>query len=93
MRILTTFPYTEDHRLNVYTFRVPCTSCHKDNSLAVHGSGLFKYNRGATVQAAFPELSAAQRELLLSGLCGVCWDALFATPDGGWEDEGFFYHE
>lgn len=77
MRRLTDFPYIKDDRLDVYVFRVPCTSCHKDQTLAVSGAGLFKYNQGTPVQGAFPELGAAKRELLLSGICGVCWDALF----------------
>lgn len=81
MRNLTDFPYTEDHALNVYTFRVPCTSCGTTHHLAVQGSGLFKYNQGVSVQGAFPELSAAQREMLISGICGDCWTALFAGDD------------
>ena len=78
MRNLTDFPYTEDHRLNVYTFRVPCASCGTVHHLAVQGQNLFKYNRGGRVQDVFPELSAAQRELLISGICGTCWNAMFA---------------
>lgn len=84
MRNLTDFPYVENHRLGVYTFRVPCLSCGAIQRLAVLGQGLFKYNRGASVQAAFPELSAAQREVLISGICGKCWDGLFGP---GLDDE------
>lgn len=79
-RRLTDFPYVKNAQGSVYVFSVPCTSCGKDQSLAVQDSGLFKYNHGATVQGAFPELSAAQRELLISGLCGKCWNDLFDMP-------------
>ena len=34
------------------------------------------------VQDIVPELSAEQRELFISGMCGDCWDATFGyVPD------------
>lgn len=35
---------------------------------------------GLLIQDAFPELSVDQREQLISGYCGECWDTL-------WSDE------
>lgn len=36
---------------------------------------------GAFVQTAFPNMSADNRELLISGTCGTCWDDLFGGFD------------
>ena len=33
------------------------------------------------IQDIFPELSAATRELLISGTCETCWDKLFPADD------------
>lgn len=34
-----------------------------------------------SIQRAFPELSADDRELLLSGFCGECYDKIFAEDE------------
>ena len=36
---------------------------------------------GEYIQAAMPNLSAADRELLISGTCGSCFDSLFGGDD------------
>ena len=33
------------------------------------------------VQDAFPQLTPAQREQLVTGICPTCWDTLFAEED------------
>ena len=33
------------------------------------------------IQAIFPEMSASNRELLISGICGECFDSLFGQED------------
>lgn len=35
-------------------------------------------NKTKNIQDIFPELSAADRELMLSGLCGDCFDKMFS---------------
>lgn len=40
-----------------------------------------KYQGGALIQDAFPELSANQREILISGTCERGWDKLFSNED------------
>ena len=40
--------------------------------------------RGELIQEALPELSADQRELLISGTCPKCWDELF--PPDEWDE-------
>jgi hypothetical protein len=44
-----------------------------------------RWNR-TPIEQAFPSLSAAERELLLSGFCGKCFD-LICPPQGEEEEE------
>ena len=46
----------------------------------VPAEAIVKWNngRGAFVQDAFPMLSADDRERLVTGICGPCWERLFA---------------
>lgn len=74
---LTDFPYTENYEDGTYTFRVRSSCCGKDTSLRVQGADLFRYNQGARIQEAFPEMPPAERELLISGTCGECWAEMF----------------
>lgn len=42
------------------------------------------WKTGTLIQRAMPNLSADQRELLISHTCGKCWDRMFKVDD---EDE------
>lgn len=33
------------------------------------------------IQAIFPEMNASDRELLISGICGECFDSLFGQEE------------
>lgn len=57
---------------------VPCVLCGVTNSIECSKDGYRKWQGGALVQDAFPELDASQRELLISGVCPTCWDNMFA---------------
>lgn len=63
-----------------------CRHCGAVHVLFVTATGYAAWDqgRGAYVQTAFPELSADERELFVSGVCGPCFDAMFADLD----DEG-----
>lgn len=53
-------------------------SCGKEFKLPITIDRYFEWKRsGEFVQNAFPELTAGQRELLLSGICEKCWGELF----------------
>ena len=70
------------------TIERECNTCHTITVLAVTAEGFAAWDqgKGAYVQTAFPELDSGQRELLVSGMCGTCFDAMFADLDGG-DDE------
>jgi hypothetical protein len=63
----------------------PCIQCQQPQAVTVQLADLSAYRRGGYAQDVFPYLSADQREFLISGICGKCWDEMFAPPDD--EDE------
>lgn len=46
----------------------------KRNEITVFGEDLHEYHNGKHIQAAFPYLSADDRELLMSGICKPCFE-------------------
>ena len=72
-----------------YELKVQCRMCRKTHSLMVGIEDYFMFyfmfdmpNR-PHIQDIFPYLTPAERELLISGICGECWQKLF----GGEDDE------
>ena len=54
-----------------------CNHCGEVRMLRVQLDDYIDYKNGTPVQKAFPHLSADERELLVSGMCGECFDELF----------------
>ena len=61
-----------------------CTNCEQLKEFTVQTAHYQAWISGTVIQAAMPEISEDERELLISGMCGTCFDALFADED---EDE------
>lgn len=60
----------------------PCPNCGKPNPpVQVTQEQLDKRRSGALIQNAFPHLSNAQRETLLTGTCSECWDKMFRVDE------------
>jgi NADH dehydrogenase/NADH:ubiquinone oxidoreductase subunit G len=57
---------------------ITCEKCLQTYSQKANKKDLERYNQGEHVQHAFPYLSADFREMLVTGMCGKCFDALFA---------------
>lgn len=62
---------------------VCCKWCEKSHELEVRKSGLNRWKKGELIQDVLPELSADERELLISRTCGKCWDAMFGFLGDG----------
>ena len=62
----------------------PCVHCSAPQSVVVPAEQLIKFGQGEFAQNCFPSLPAEQREFLISGICGKCWDEMFPETD---EDE------
>lgn len=55
-----------------------CPICQNDYELEVPTEGFIKWQLGEEyIQCALPELSAEDRERLISGICPDCWDKLY----------------
>lgn len=61
------------------TLKIDCVSCHRPQTLPITAEAVEAW-RGSDelIQDAFPQLQPGQREMLLSGVCDTCWDAMFA---------------
>lgn len=51
-----------------------CPFCGKANEIYVNDIDYLDWQNGTPAQEAFPYLSAFGRELLITGICPVCWD-------------------
>lgn len=77
------------------TVTVPCRICQKKYTLTVWPDKFQQWQEGnGYIQDLLSDLSAAERELLISGTCGVCFDEMFGTDDDDdeeeddWDDDG-----
>lgn len=66
---------------NTTLVRVACPMCGESRTLEVPAEGFERWQAGELIQNAMPELSADDREQLISGTCGACWDRLFPSED------------
>ena len=54
-----------------------CLQCESTHQIEVHESDYYDWRSGMPIQEAFPYLSIDEREILISGICGSCWDKIF----------------
>lgn len=69
------------HEDKLLVTTIPCPSCSGIKIFTVSIVGFQGANNGTLIQRAFPEMSNDDRERLISGYCGDCWDELFADDD------------
>lgn len=56
---------------------VTCICCGTKKVYHLRLDRVLAWRSGMLIQDAFPELSAEDREFLISGLCPKCWNNLF----------------
>lgn len=56
---------------------VQCISCEHGHTIELNMEDYRSWKGGERIQDAMPYLSAAERELLMSRICPVCWDEMF----------------
>jgi hypothetical protein len=61
--------------------RGQCAYCGKPQEVSVWPDDLQKFRDGNYAQNCFPYLTAEQREFLISGICGTCWDNMFPEEE------------
>jgi hypothetical protein len=73
--------YREIYEPNhVYVYTGPCVCTGKDYTVQVPAQGLYRYRQGAKIQVAFPDLSADDREFLMSGLSPEGYEQAWSDP-------------
>jgi hypothetical protein len=60
---------------------VCCKWCEKSYELNVSTKSFALWKKGELIQDVMPELSADERELLISGTCGKCWNVMFGISE------------
>ena len=57
---------------------VECPICKNDFTVIVNKIDWYDFqNKRKLIQHCFPYLSVDRREILMSGICGTCWDKLY----------------
>lgn len=59
----------------------PCVMCNKSAEVKVPLHGFTLWQSGELIQKAMPQLSADDRELLITGTHSDCWERLFAGSE------------
>lgn len=59
----------------------PCYQCRQPQAVTVPRDSLLRFMNGEFAQDCFPTLPPEQREFLISGICGTCWDEMFGDPE------------
>lgn len=57
--------------------RKTCNMCNTKHEIWVEDDDYKSWKNGKMCQDAFPYLDAGQREILISSICGRCFDLLF----------------
>lgn len=64
------------------TIKGTCPRCQRDWEVTVDEANYQSFKEdGMLAQRAFPELSPAERELLITGFCDDCWQDMFPPED------------
>lgn len=60
---------------------IKCKICGKTHMFEVNPKGYKLYEEGMLIQKALPELTPNQRELMISQICGTCFDKIFENDE------------
>jgi len=62
---------------NLEKHEVGCIFCLNVQTILVDMSDVRKWQKGELIQNAMPYLTANERELMISGMCPICWNETF----------------
>lgn len=60
---------------------VRCPVCGKVYTVRVPHEGFIKWENGDRIQECMPHLSNEDREALITGICGDCWNRMYGEDD------------
>ena len=55
---------------------IVCMHCNTEHSVLLPTKNYLEWKNGTPIQCAFPEMDTDTRALLISGICGTCFDSL-----------------
>lgn len=55
--------------------------CGKSYTVVVPHGGFIAWRNGGRIQDCLPTLSNEDRESLMTGICGECWDKLYGGEE------------
>lgn len=58
-----------------------CTVCGEYEMWSLDKDSVLRWHEGENIQRVFPDMSAGDREILISGTHPACWDKLFGEDD------------
>ena len=59
----------------------PCPLCGKTSTVEIEQDKMDRWRQGEYVQNVFPEWTADERELLITGTHPKCWDEMFEQDE------------
>lgn len=70
------------------TLETVCPFCGQVTEVLVYEDDYYAWRYGdKLIQDAFPYLTANEREMVKTGICGACWDAMFGLPEEEEKDD------
>ena len=72
------------------TIDITCKECNTNHAIVLDKERYIKWQTGTRIQIVFPEIDLDTRELLISGICGSCFDNLFSESPSFLPDNDFF---
>lgn len=67
--------------MNTCNVECRCPICGKSYIVIVPHEGFIKWRSGSRIQDCLPNLSSEDREALMSGICGECWDKIYGGEE------------
>lgn len=58
-----------------------CIKCKASVTVNCTDEQYETYTKGKLIQHAMPDVSADEREMLISGICASCWDKMFKSGE------------
>jgi hypothetical protein len=68
------------------TIKTHCPVCNKHNNVFVEEEEYKAYQAGAHIQSSLVSNTPEEREMLLTGICGECWNNIFAEDEDDYDE-------
>lgn len=67
--------------MNTCNVEVRCPMCGNSYIITVPHDGFIRWRNGDRIQECMPSLSNEDRESLMTGICGDCWNNMYGEDD------------